>query len=56
MTDMRGTTTYEYDDLYRLTQATYPDGNDESYTYDGVGNRLTKSGTLADASYSYNSL
>jgi RHS repeat-associated protein len=36
---------YGYDDLYRLTNATFTEGaattNQESYGYDGVGNRLT---------------
>ena len=36
---------YGYDDLYRLTSATFTEGaattNLESYGYDGVGNRLT---------------
>ena len=36
---------YGYDDLYRLTNATFTEGaattNLESYGYDGVGNRLT---------------
>jgi len=31
--------TYEYDDLYRLTKATYSDGTVIEYTYDAAGNR-----------------
>jgi YD repeat-containing protein len=33
------TITYEYDDLYRLTKATYSDGTVIEYTYDAAGNR-----------------
>ncbi len=32
---------YGYDDLYRLTQADNPEQTNETYSYDGVGNRLT---------------
>ena len=35
------TFTYEYDDLYRLTKVTYPDGTVIEYTYDEAGNRLS---------------
>ncbi|UUY07326.1 RHS domain-containing protein [Pseudomonas sp. J452] len=38
-----GKTTYDYDKLYRLTEAKYPEGDgrkNEAYVYDGVGNRL----------------
>jgi RHS repeat-associated protein len=48
-TDMNGgTTSFVYDPLYRLTNADYPGtGNDQGFTYDKVGNRLTmtKAGT-----------
>jgi len=30
------------DDLYRLTQVTYPGDETDTYTYDAAGNRLTK--------------
>ena len=40
--DLAGTESYTYDDLYRLTGVTYADDSSETYTYDGVGNRLTK--------------
>jgi RHS repeat-associated protein len=33
---------YEYDDLYRLEKVTYEDSQEDTYTYDDVGNRLTK--------------
>ena len=49
MVDLSGTHSYQYDDLYRLTQVTYPDQSTVGYTYDAVGNRLTKTGT----SYTY---
>ncbi|HSP56341.1 MAG TPA: hypothetical protein VLS25_12225 [Dehalococcoidia bacterium] len=28
--------------MYRLTEVTYPNSVTDTYTYDGVGNRLTK--------------
>src|SRR3990172_8180834 len=40
--DGLGTHTYGYDDLYRLTSVTYPGPQTDTYTYDAVGNRLTK--------------
>jgi RHS repeat-associated protein len=40
--DDQGTTTYAYDDLYRLTSVTYPGPSTDTYTYDALGNRLTK--------------
>jgi len=48
MTDLDGLHDYTYDDLYRLTiadhpQPQYPD-NDENFSYDAVGNRLTSAG------------
>jgi len=50
MTDKDGKVTgYEYDGLYRLTKASYPDGSVTTYTYDGVGNRLAMNGV----NYSY---
>jgi RHS repeat-associated protein len=42
--DQLGTHTYEYDALYRLSEVTYPDPATDTYTYDAVGNRLTKNG------------
>ena len=42
MENLDGTHSYEYDPLYRLTEVTYPDQATDSYTYDAVGNRLTK--------------
>jgi RHS repeat-associated protein len=48
-----GTYQYGYDELYRLTEADNPTLPDESYTYDGVGNRLT-SAEHSDWSYNAN--
>ena len=45
-----GTHTYAYDGLDRLTAATYTGNPNESYSYDGVGNR---SSSHQSASYSY---
>lgn len=33
---------YEYDSLYRLTEANYSTGDYYHYTYDAVGNRLSQ--------------
>ncbi len=49
MVDTSGTNAYDYDPLYRLTEVTYPDPETDTYTYDPVGNRLTKDST----SYTY---
>lgn len=38
----QGTVKYEYDALNRLTQVTYGNGVTVSYTYDALGNRLSK--------------
>ena len=43
----QSTNTYEYDNLNRLTKVTYADGTVVQYTYDNVGNRLTKTVTSA---------
>lgn len=42
---------YGYDNLYRLTAANYPAANDETFEYDGVGNRT---GHNDDSSWTYN--
>ncbi len=49
MVDLSGTHTYQYDPLYRLGQVTYPGPTTDNYSYDAVGNRLTKNAT----SYTY---
>jgi len=46
-----GDYTYGYDNLYRLTEADYPAANDETFEYDGVGNRTGHNG---DSSWTYN--
>jgi len=33
---------FEYDDLYRLKEVEYHDGKESKFTYDKVGNRLTR--------------
>jgi RHS repeat-associated protein len=48
MADNEGTHSYSYDDLHRLTQAVHPAGTvlpvqTETFSYDGVGNRLADS-------------
>jgi len=45
---------YNYDDLYRLTTVDNPVQNDEVFTYDTVGNRLTAADTTGDWSYNNN--
>ena len=43
ITSEQGAYSFGYDNLYRLTQADYPldtAANDESFAYDGVGNRI----------------
>ena len=37
-----GETRYRYDSLYQLTEAVYPQGRREQFTYDRAGNRLTR--------------
>ncbi|WP_183706589.1 RHS repeat-associated core domain-containing protein, partial [Marinobacter oulmenensis] len=39
-----GDYSYGYDDLYRLTGADYPQAQNETFTYDGVGNRASYNG------------
>ena len=37
-TDATGMTlTYDYNDLNKVTRITYPDGKQESFTYDDIG-------------------
>jgi RHS repeat-associated protein len=42
ISDGGDTTTYTYDELYRLSGVAYPGGETETYTYDAVGNRLSR--------------
>ncbi len=44
---------YQYDELYRLTDASTPRPDNETFTYDDVGNRLTAAG-IDNATYSAN--
>jgi RHS repeat-associated protein/uncharacterized repeat protein (TIGR01451 family) len=44
---------YEYDPLYRLTSASYSSGETYSYSYDGVGNRLTMVYPGGTVNYTY---
>ncbi len=47
------TITYLYDNLYRLTNATYSTGDVFTYTYDAVGNRLTQTTITNTTVYTY---
>ena len=54
MQDLDGTTSYVYDNLYRLTQVTYPGGEQVTYAYDPMGNRTSLTSTVSGAtSYTY---
>ncbi|MDO8969746.1 MAG: RHS repeat-associated core domain-containing protein [Saprospiraceae bacterium] len=54
-TDSTGTTNFQYDALYRLTSADYPNTtSDQSYTYDKVGNRKTMTKAGITTAYVYN--
>ena len=43
---LAGTTTYQYDDLHRLTRVDRPDGTSTVYNYDDFGNRTSKTVTV----------
>ena len=45
---------YDYDDLYRLTTVDNPEIDDEGFTYDPVGNRLTSLDVVGDWGYNQN--
>jgi len=53
MVDLSGTHSYQYDDLYRLTQVTYPNDDEVSYAYDANGNRTTMTVNGTPTSYTY---
>jgi RHS repeat-associated protein/uncharacterized repeat protein (TIGR01451 family) len=54
VTGPSGTETYTLDSLNRITQATYPNGDKMSYTYDAAGNRMSQTVNGTTSSYSYN--
>ncbi|MDY6966795.1 MAG: hypothetical protein SVM80_12665, partial [Halobacteriota archaeon] len=45
---------YGYDELYRLTNVDNPIQDDEAFTYDPVGNRLTAADVAGTWSYNQN--
>jgi YD repeat-containing protein len=49
-----GNYTYMYDDLYRLASADNPVQDNEGFTYDGVGNRLTSLDVAGEWTYNNN--
>ena len=49
-----GNYAYGYDNLYRLTTVDNPVQDDEAFTYDPVGNRLTAADTSGDWTYNLN--
>ncbi len=54
LTDSEGVSTFAYDELERLTSATYPSASAITYTYDKVGNRLSVSSP--STSYTYDAV
>ena len=53
LTDDTGTATFIYDDLDRLTDATYPGSQDYEYTNDAVGNVLTATNPAGTTTRAY---
>ena len=51
--DSSGVNAYQFDPLNRLTSASHPAMNGESYAYDGAGNRLA---SATDGNYTYDTL
>jgi RHS repeat-associated protein len=51
--DQQGTHTYAYDDIYRLTEVTYPGPATTTYTFDAFGNRLTMTNAAGTTDYEY---
>ena len=49
-TTAEGVERYTYDTVGQLTDVIYPDGSEEHFTYDAVGNRITSGGTRFVAS------
>ncbi|HQU93029.1 MAG TPA: DUF6531 domain-containing protein, partial [Pyrinomonadaceae bacterium] len=50
------TTQYEYDSRLNITKVTDALLNETTYTYDGLGNRLTQTDVLGTQSWTYNNL
>lgn len=48
------TESYGYDEIYRLTSVNYGDSHTQSYTFDPMGNRLSKVNDGTTENYSYN--
>jgi len=49
-----GSYAYTYDDIYQLTDAANPGTEDEAYTYDGAGNRMTSADIQGTWTYNRN--
>ncbi|MFA5859844.1 MAG: DUF6531 domain-containing protein, partial [Elusimicrobiota bacterium] len=54
MSDPDGDTEYGYDNLYQLTQVTYPGGRQQKYEYDDIGNRTKYTDWSGTMTYQYN--
>src|SRR5258706_7836014 len=54
VTGLVRTETYGYDELYRLTSVNYGDSHMQTYTFDPMGNRLSKVNDGVTENYSYN--
>ena len=57
-TTAEGKESYTYDADGQLTSVTYPDGTSESFTYDAVGNRISRTGgsPVQNETYTVNNL
>ena len=56
LTDGTGTTTFQYDELDRLTRMTYSDGKAVSQVYDANGNRTTLTDSTGTTAFGYDTL
>lgn len=58
ISDKQGTTDYQYDKLNQLIKESYSNGRSIEYTYDSVGNRISKKETVnsltQETKYTYN--
>lgn len=52
-TNSGGVESYAYDELYRITNVTYPGNQLETYTYDATGNRTAKTAFSKTTDYTY---